>query len=87
MVYKATKNVLRKLNEYKLTDKEINEINNSIKLAKSEKGDLGDVLINWKNKDIVVYPNKENEIYLYEFGNEEIPNIEVTYLNGKWNQK
>ena len=87
MEYKATRNALEKINTYKLTEKEINEINESVKQAKVKEGKITDVLINWKNKDIVVFPMAEKEIYLYVYGENEIPNINIKYENKKWIKK
>ena len=88
MKYISTNDALIKLNMYGLTEHEvIQEFNGRVK-ANSEAGNIGDIVLNWKNEDIIILPIGKKTALLFVYGQEikgsyeDLP--QVIYKNDKW---
>lgn len=85
--YIATEEALVKLNMYGLTELEVaKEFKGRLKCQ--EDGDMGDLVLNWKNEDIVILPMGKKTAVLFVYGQEikgsyeDLP--EVIYKDNKW---
>ena len=85
--YIATNEALIKLNNYRLTEHEVRqEFNGRLKCQTD--GDMGDLILNWKNKDMVILPLGKKTAVLFEYGQEikgsyeDLP--EIKYKEDKW---
>lgn len=90
MKYIATDEAIENLNKNKITEHEIRqEFNSRWKAIKD--GNMGDIIINWKNKDVAVSPIGKSTALLFVYGQEinksyeDIP--EVKYKNDVWERK
>lgn len=88
--YIATDEALIKLNIYGLTEKDIEQEFKG-RLKCQEDGDIGDLILNWKNEDIVVFPLGKKTAVLFVYGQdingkyEDLP--EIKYKDNKWDYK
>jgi hypothetical protein len=88
--YIATDEALTKLNIYGLTEKEIQQEFKG-RLKCQEDGNMGNLILNWKNEDIVVFPLGKKTAVLFAYGQdinrsyEDLP--EIKYKDNKWSYK
>lgn len=92
MKYIATDEALIKLNMYGLTELEVvQEFRGRKKCHNTKDGNMGDLVLNWKNEDIVILPLGEKTALLFVYGQElktsyeDLPEIE--YKENKWRYK
>ena len=90
MRYISTIEAMDRLNTFGMTELEvIQEFNGRLKCE--EDGDMGDLIINWKNEDVVILPLGKKTAILFVYGQElkcsyeDLPQIE--YKNDKWQLK
>lgn len=88
MRYIATNDALIKLNVYGMTEHEvIQEFNGRVK-ANSKDGNIGDIVLNWKNEDIVILPIGIKTALLFVYGQEikcsyeDLP--QIVFKENKW---
>lgn len=90
MKFIATDEALAKLNAYGLTEIEITREHKS-RWKALHNGNIGDIVITWKNEDICVSPIGKNTAFLFIYGQEinktyeDIP--EIKYKNNEWKRK
>lgn len=90
MKYIATDEALIKLNEYGMTEHEVRQEFNG-RLKAQNDGDMGDLVLNWKNENIVILPLGKKTAILFLYGQEvkgsyeDLP--EIVYKNNKWTYK
>ena len=90
MKFIATDEALGQLNAYGLTELEITREQKSRWKALHD-GNIGDIVITWKNEDICVSPIGKNTALLFIYGQElnkgyeDLP--EIKYINNEWIKK
>lgn len=91
MRFIATNEALIKLNLYGLSEKEvIQEFEGRLK-CEEEDGTMGDLIINWKNEDLVILPLGKKTAIIFEYGQElkgsyeDLP--QIVYRDNKWQLK
>ena len=89
MKYIATDEALIKLNMYGMTEIDVvKEFKGRKKCHEDKDGNMGDLVLNWKNEDIVILPLGEKTAILFVYGQElktsyeDLPEIE--YKENKW---
>lgn len=90
MKFIATEEALIQLNAYGLTELEMTREHKSRWKALHD-GNMGDIVITWKNEDICTSPIGKNTALLFIYGQEikkgyeNLP--EIKYKDGKWIKK
>ena len=90
MRYISTIEAMDRLNTFGMTEHEvIQEFKGRLKCEID--GNMGDLIINWKNEDVVILPLGQKTAFLFVYGQElkcsyeDLPQIE--YKNEKWQLK
>ena len=76
MRFMATDGAVEKLNRYQLTEFEVSQEALS-RLEAEEKEDIGCIVLNWKNEDLIILPVGKKTAIIFEYGKE----IEGSYEN------
>lgn len=91
MKFIASEEALLKLNMYNLTEFEVANEFKSFKDVEEGKIDVGQVVYNWKNEDLVIAPIGKKTALILVFGQElncsyeDLPEIE--FKDNKWIKK
>ena len=90
MRFLATDEAIVKLNSYGCTEKEIvNEVKQRLKV--NESGLFEDMVLDWKQRDLVVLPVGKETALIIEYGTELEGSYEdlpmIKYSDGKWIKK
>ncbi len=87
MKYIATEEAIVKLNEYGMNEIDVVKEHKSLYDFEHDKIDIGDVVMNWKNKNLIITPLGKNTTMIFVYGQnidksyEDLP--EIVYKN-KW---
>ena len=90
MKYIATNDAMDKLNIYGLTEHEVIQEFKGKQKCMSD-GNMGDLIINWKNEDLIILPIGRKTALIFEYGKEikgsyeDLPEIE--YKEEMWSMK
>lgn len=86
MRFIATKEAINKLNAYKMTEMEVAQEHKALWNIEHERGNIGQAIINFKNKDLIIAPVGKRTALIYKYKQEikgdyrALPEIE---FNGK----
>ena len=91
MKFIATENAINKLNTYGLNELEVTKEFRSYKDVEEGKIDVGQIVMSWKNEDLIIAPIGKYTALIMVYGEklntsyEDLPQIE--YVNNIWKKK